>query len=195
MTFATPPTSAAWQHRGARDGCEVAFLRLMGNGLRVEGHTTAVENGVAWTFGYMVVVDTTWATRGASAAVSAASGQRELTIASDGRGTWRIDGAEAPWLDGCLDLDLEASAFTNALPVHRLGLGVGEEADAPAAWVRVADLAVERLEQRYARIEDDGPRQRFDYSAPGLDFHARLVFDESGLVLDYPGIATRAPVD
>jgi hypothetical protein len=36
------------------------------------------------------------------------------------------------------------------------------------------------------------PRQCYDYSAPAFEFSCRLVYDESGLVLDYPGIAARA---
>jgi len=35
-------------------------------------------------------------------------------------------------------------------------------------------------------------RQRYDYAAPVFDFACRLLYDESGLVLDYPGIAIRA---
>jgi uncharacterized protein len=110
----------------------------------------------------------------------------------DGAGAWRIDGAAAPHLDGCLDVDLEASAFTNAFPVHRLGLAIGEGAEAPAAYVRALDLRVERLEQHYARVEDDGSRERYDYAAPRFDYADRLVYDEHGLVLDYPGLALRA---
>jgi hypothetical protein len=105
---------------------------------------------------------------------------------------WRVNGAAAPELDGCVDVDLEASAFTNALPVHRLGLAVGEEADAPAAYIRARDLSVAVLEQRYVRLPDDGDKARFHYAAPAFDFEAELVYDESGLVIDYPGIATRA---
>jgi hypothetical protein len=91
-----------------------------------------------------------------------------------------------------LDVDLEASAFTNALPVNRLGLDVGQHADAPAAYVRAHDLRVERLEQHYTRLTGDGTRSRYDYRAPRFDFTAVLVYDEFGLVLDYPGIAVRA---
>lgn len=97
----------------------------------------------------------------------------------------------ASGLDGCLDVDLESSSLTNALPVHRLGLEVGQGADAPAVWVRALELGVERLEQHYVRLEDDGSRQRYRYSAPDFGFECQLSFDEFGLVLDYPGIAVR----
>jgi hypothetical protein len=90
-------------------------------------------------------------------------------------------------LDGCLDVDLESSALTNAFPVHRLGLDVGERADTPAAYVRALDLSVERLEQSYVRLDDDdGGRRRYHYAAPGFAFECELTYDDSGLVLDYP---------
>jgi hypothetical protein len=50
---------------------------------------------------------------------------------------------------------------------------------------------VDRLEQVYLRAPDEGARQRYDYSAPAFDFRCRLVYDQSGLVADYPGIAVR----
>ncbi len=81
--------------------------------------------------------------------------------------------------------------MTNALPVHRLALSVGSAATALAVYVR-SGLSVERPEQDYARISDDGPRQRYRYEAKAFGFKSSLIFDESGLLLDYPGIATRA---
>jgi uncharacterized protein len=77
------------------------------------------------------------------------------------------------------------------LPVHRLGLSVGHGANAPAAYVRALGFDVERLDQRYIRIEDDDARQQFDYTAPVFNYEGRLVYDTSGLILDYPGIAIR----
>jgi hypothetical protein len=114
-----------------------------------------------------------------------------VRLESDGTGRWRVDGRPAPLLDGCVDADLEASAFTNALPVNRLGLEVGQRADAPAAYVRALDLRVERLEQQYTRLPDEGESSRYDYRAPQFDFAYVLVYDEFGLILDYPGLAVR----
>ena len=82
--------------------------------------------------------------------------------------------------------------MTNALPVDRMSLRVDVLASAPAAYVRALDLRVERLEQDYVRSADESYPQRYDYAAPVFDFACRLVYDESGLVLDYPGIAVRA---
>jgi hypothetical protein len=195
MTFDRPPAVAAWQHRDARDGFEVVFLHCDGEGCRVDGATTAVGDDEAWVVRYGIDLARDWTTRSARAACRSTAGEHEVTVKTDGSGRWQINGAATPVLDGCLDVDLESSAMTNAFPVHRLQLEVGEHAEAPAAYVRAVDLAVERLEQRYVRLDDDdddGGRQRYQYSAPRFGFECELVYDEHGLVLDYPGIAVRA---
>jgi hypothetical protein len=151
-----------------------------------------MEDGATWAVEYIIDVDAAWATRKAAIRGRSAAGLCSALLEADGNGHWLVDGKPARRLDGCLDVDLEASAMTNALPVRRLGLPVSAGAAAPAVYVRAVGLAVERLEQTYARIPDDAARQRYDYAAPAFDFAACLVYDASGLVLDYPGIAVRA---
>ncbi len=192
MTFEAPPPSAAFRHGGAREGFEVAFFSRDGDGHRVEGHAAAVEEGEAWSSRYVIALDARWRTRRARVWGHSAGGAREVLLEADGAGRWRVDGAPVPELEGCLDVDLEASALTNAFPVRRLALAVGRAADAPAAYVRALGLGVSRLEQRYARVPHQGPGEAYDYVSPSFSFACRLVYDRSGLVVDYPGIAVRA---
>jgi hypothetical protein len=192
MSFASLPATAAWHHRGARSGFEVVYFQARRDGCRMEGWTTAVEGSATWAVEYAIEVDTAWATRSARIRGRSAAGFCTALVEADGSGQWLVDGGPAPHLDGCLDVDLEASAMTNALPVRRMGLPVGATAAAPAAYVRAVGLAVERLEQTYVRTTDEATGQRYDYTAPAFGFGARLVYDQAGLVLDYPGIAVRA---
>ena len=86
--------------------------------------------------------------------------------------------------------------------MHQHGAGapprvaaIGARADAPAAYVHAVDVRVERLEQEYRRIADDG-------AVPAATTTARrastsrvsLVHDVAGLVLEYPGIASASDV-
>jgi len=192
VAFLPPPATACWQHLEARSGFEVAYFRDAEDGWTVEGTTAAVEEARTWVVTYSIRVDAGWVTRDARIMARTVSGSRETFLQSGGTGRWLINGVLAPHLDGCLDVDLESSAMTNTLPVHRLGLPEGEQADAAAAYVRALDLRVDRLEQTYQRIADQAGRQRYEYAAPAFAFTSRLVYDESGLVLDYPGIARRA---
>jgi hypothetical protein len=185
------PISAAWRHCEARDGFESVFFARDGSGYRLDGHTAAVENGTAWVVRYAISVDERWITRTARVWGRSPAGQRELSLEADGRGHWRVDGSTVPDLDGCTDVDLESSACTNTLPVHRLGLESGQRAQAPAAYVGAVGLEVQRLEQEYVRLDDEGGRERYDYRCPAFDVECRLVFDRSRLLLEYPGLAAR----
>jgi hypothetical protein len=170
----------------------VVFVRPVQDGHVFIGCTTAVDGERAWIVDYTVRVDAEWRTREAEVRALSGGGALSLILQSEGDGLWRINGKPAPHLDGCMDVDLESSAMTNALPVHRLALQPGERAAAPAAYVRAVDLHVQRLEQTYARTDDDGPRQRYRYASPAFDFSCELDYDATGLVLAYPGIAVRA---
>ncbi len=187
------PPAAAWRHQHARDGFEVAYFTLVADGYRVRGSTVAVEDGRPWTVSYDIALDDSWRTRRAILSSDTLAGTATADVAHDGSGAWRVDGVPAPQLAGCLDLDLESSAMTNAFPVHRLRLAPKGRADAPAAYVRALDLGVARLDQTYERLTADteASGMNFHYTAPAFAFSCELRYDRQGLVRTYPGIATR----
>ncbi len=186
-----PPPSVSWMHQGIRTGFEVAYFERVADGYVITGSTTAVEDGDPWIVGYEVRVRGDWTTRTARLHGRSRAGSHTLAMDADGRGHWRIDRQPVAALDGCLDVDLGSSVMTNALPVWRLALAPGQRASAPAAYARSPDLRVERLEQAYLRTDDEGVLQAYDYAAPAFNFACRLVYDEAGLVLEYPGIGVR----
>ena len=178
------PPFAAWRHLGSREGFEVVFC-----GERcVCGHVAGMEAGELYGVRYEIVLDERWHTRRARVWGRSRAGAYAVGLESDGEGHWTVDGVGRPELDGLYDVDLEASSLTNAFPVRRLALGVGEAADAPAVYVRSLDGTVERLEQRYECIGE----RRYGYRAPAFDTRCEIVYDEFGLVLDYPEVAVRA---
>jgi hypothetical protein len=191
MTLQELPTSAAWRHKGARSGFECSFLSWPGDVCVLQGHTAAIERSTAWAVHYRVSVDHQWRTRRARVRSQTAIGSYEVVLEADGEGRWLVDGQRRAELDGCIDVDLESSVCTNTLPIHRLGLVVGEPTDVPAAYVRASDVRVERLEQRYLWLGDTATGSQCEYEAPALEFRARLSYDHAGLVLNYPGLARR----
>jgi len=182
VMFADLPAFAAWRLVGAVDGFEVLYTEPG----RLRGHTSAVEDGRAYAVRYEIEVDDQWRTRRVRVAGDTVAGPRQIQLQSDGDGQWTVNGSPAPHLDGLIDVDLEASACTNMLPVHRMPMPGGEYRAAPAAYVRALDLSVRRLDQTYRRLDD----HRFDYRSED-DFEAVLEYDECGLIVDYPGIAER----
>lgn len=100
------------------------------------------------------------------------------------RGRWALNGTERPQAAGCVDVDLNFTPATNLIAIRRLALQVGDQSEAPAAWLRFPELALERLEQQYHRVALD----RYDYQAPGVGYAATLQVSEIGFVTRYPGL-------
>lgn len=130
---------------------------------------------------YRLRCDASWCVR--SVDVEAPEDGTAVSLRADGHGAW--DGL--PGLDGCVDVDIYAIAFTNTLPVRRLGLRTGEASLIDVAYVRLPSMAVERMRQRYTRVSDDVYR----YESVQSGFTADLLVDAEGLVVDYPGLVRR----
>lgn len=183
LELAPLPAFAAWRFVDAVDGFEVVYPGPR----RLRGCTSAVEDGRPYAIRYEITLDEHWRTREVHVSSDTLEGQRSTVLVADGHGHWTVDGVEAPHLDGLLDVDLEASACTNTLPIHRLALPEGKVVAASAVYVRALDLSVTRLDQTYRRTA----QRTFDYSSAGGAFRAVLEYDDAGLIVDYPGLAVR----
>ena len=177
------PAFAAWRFVDAVDGFEVVYPGHR----QLRGCTSAVEDGRPYAVRYEITLDEQWRTREVRVSNDTVDGTRSVALSSDGAGHWTVDGVPAPHLEGLVDVDLEASACTNTLPVHRLELPDDVVVPAPAVYVRALDLSVTRLDQTYRRRGAG----TFDYTSEGGAFRAVLRYDPAGLVVDYPGIAVR----
>lgn len=111
-----------------------------------------------------------------------------LRLASDRRGGWWCDGAGAPALAGCIDIDLSGSPFTNTLPIRRCALPLGEPQRFRMAWVPLDTLEPFADGQVYTRL---GPRSVRYQSADG-SFERVIETDDEGFVVTYPGLFERA---
>jgi hypothetical protein len=133
---------------------------------------------------YFVVCDSGWRTR--SAHVSGVIGDREidLSVSVNAEQRWRLNGAECPAIAGCIDIDLGFSPSTNLLPIRRLSLAVGEEAEVRAAWLPFPSLVFEVLPQVYRR---EGERT-YRYESDGGVFVRRLEVNAMGFVTRYPDL-------
>ena len=131
------PETAAWRHRGLRDGFEVAdFASNPADGTtRIWGSSVAVEGSASYAVSYRVIVDEQWATREATVQTQIRDATWSTDFARDENGTWFVDGEVRPDLAACVDIDLEASVVTNTIPVHRLWAEPGSH-EVRAVYVR-----------------------------------------------------------
>lgn len=107
----------------------------------------------------------------------------DLWLGTDGAGRWgELNGAHRPDLDGCSEIDLGITPFTNTVPIRRLQLDVGDGAEITAATVDVETLGVVPVRQRYEHVAP----QRWRYTNLESGESVELSVDDYGLVQDHP---------
>ena len=130
-----------------------------------------------------------WQLREAELVVATDRFTRSLRLQTDGQGHWRDGKARAIGaLDGCMDIDIWPTPFTNSFPIRREPMAVGERRQFHMAWISAPDLMVHRQLQAYTRLAD---RLYLFENLDGSGFRAELPVDEDGIVVDYPGLFRR----
>jgi uncharacterized protein len=142
---------------------------------------------------YRLDWDASWRLRDAEIAVTTERFTRSLGLRTDGQGHWRHrDGRAIAELDGCVDVDIWPTPFTNSFPIRRETMAVGEKRNFRMAWVFAPTLTVHAQPQAYTRLAD---RLYLFESLDDSGFRAELPVDENGIVLDYPNLFRRVVDD
>jgi hypothetical protein len=188
---ASPPTASSgqavlcWAAIAPRVGTE----HLVVSDGRADGAVVGLDDEAGpFRLQYELGWDPQWRVRRAVLTAVADKGARSLQLQSNGRGRWRRDGVAVAALDGCVDIDIWPTPFTNSFPIRREPLAVGERRTFTMAWVDAVRWTVEPKPQAYTRL--DSRRYRFE-SLDGSGFTAELATDANGFVLDYPGLFRR----
>ncbi len=138
---------------------------------------------------YQVVCDASWVVRGVAITTEVGHGSPSvIELRADGEGAWfDSEGDPLSELDGCIDVDISITPYTNTLPIRRLNLQPGQVEEIDVTYINVETLRVERWKQRYTGVEPGVVR----YESLNSDFRRDLEVDEDGLVRNYPGLWTR----
>lgn len=138
---------------------------------------------------YRIELDASWRVRSTRIASEQSDGSAiGLVLQADGRGNW-TDGGGMPLheLDGCVDVDIQATPFTNTLPIRRLALKPHQQETFRVAYVRVPSLDVSAEEQCYTGLADG----RVRYESVETGFTRDLDVDRDGSVVTYHGLFRR----
>ncbi len=110
-----------------------------------------------------------------------------FVLESDGAGNWILNGKKADQFEGCIDIDIPLTPFTNTLPVNRLKLATNDKRQIRVIYIDVLERQLKPLHQKYTRLSDT----EYLYENVPNDFEAKIEVDELGLVVDYPGLFVR----
>jgi hypothetical protein len=110
-----------------------------------------------------------------------------LDFQSDGKGNWMTNGKHAEQFNGCIDIDISLTPFTNTLPINRLKLSESEKHLINVLYIDVLEQQTKPVRQRYTRLSET----EYKYENVPNDFEAVITVDELGLVVNYPELFMR----
>lgn len=165
-------------------GHEASRLYQRGAEWCLEGTAVFVSDDRPCRLAYVIVCDADWNTRSARVDGWLGNDDVNIEVAVDSLHQWRLNDVESSAVNGCIDLDLNFSPSTNLLPIRRLNLAIGEQAEVNAAWLRFPSFELEPLPQIYTRLD----QFTYRYSSAGGKFVRELTVNEAGFVTDYPGL-------
>ncbi|MCF8587403.1 putative glycolipid-binding domain-containing protein [Gordonia liuliyuniae] len=159
--------------------------RLRAYGRIISAETTEVQ---AYSSSYELVANDIGITRRLSFRLLKTGGEAPLDVSRDMDGRWMV---QTPYstiqsdFDGAEGVDVAMSPFLSALPIFRhTFFGKGALTDVPLVSLRLPTYEIEPEVRSYTI----GDGTATVTTATGT---VELSIDEHGLVLDYPGVATR----
>jgi hypothetical protein len=166
-------------------GLEHLEVRQTSYGIVVQSTLIGTFDGTEFGCRYEVTLDPDWTFRHL---VLEKTDGNVLILKHNGHGKWeRASGDDLPEFNGCVDIDIGATPFTNTLPIRRVRLEREKPQRFRMVWVPLDTLVPFVDEQVYTRIDDT----RVHYQAADGSFEATITIDEDGFVLDYPGLFRR----
>jgi hypothetical protein len=178
---APPPSGLAARWACAADGSDTSVVVRWEN----EGWTAELDL-VAARCQLVLRLSATWMVT--QAMLFRDLDEPDLWLGTDGHGRWgEVNGSHRTDLDGCVDVDVAGSPFTNCIPIRRVPLAVGHGFRGPALVIDTETLAVVPREQTYSRVGPD----RWRYTSLDTDTEVEVEVDAAGLVIDEPGAFRR----
>ena len=175
--------SVLWRRLDA-EGHDACRLVAVDDGWRLEGVAAFDHEGAACAIAYTVECDPKWRTRGARLSGTRGDDRLEIRIERTAGDHWLLNGVDQIGAAGLVDLDLGFTPATNTIAIRRLDLAVGETRPAPAAYLAFPIARLDRLDQTYARIDEN----HYRYTAPTYGYDDVLTVSAAGMVTSYPGL-------
>ena len=174
-------------------GLEHLCLSQDGGQILADGMILRLKGSKPFRAHYRISCDVEWRVREVHVNLLGDASQN-MKLNADGEGRWTDgSGNHILSLDGCFEVDISATPFTNTLAIRRLRLKPGEASELAVAYISIPEMEVKPSRQRYTCLEIGFEGGIYKYEDEGLfqGFAADLPVDSGGLVTDYPGLFRR----
>jgi hypothetical protein len=155
-----------------------------GESIAVNGHITGEVEGTLLHVSYKLTVDLLWNIKAVYIDCQSDAAFK-ISLTKQKNNQWCNEKGE--WLsqyDGCTDIDISITPFTNTLPINRLHLPVGSSKEDIVLYINLPTSECKPVKQRYTNLGD----KIYKYENLVTGFISNIEVDEDGYVVNYPGI-------
>ncbi len=178
--------NAVWQ-QWDNIGLEYLTLTQNNDNVKIDSVVIGFEDNIPFRLHYEIQCDAHYRVQQVTISLV---GKEAITLTTNGTGNWfDKDNQPLPSLDGCYEIDITATPFTNTLPIRRLDWQPGQSRSLDMVYISIPDFTIERATQQYTCLEQHENGSLFEYSQPG--FSAILPIEADGFVQNYPNLFRR----
>jgi hypothetical protein len=113
--------------------------------------------------------------------------EQSLHLKHNGYGVWSGNGNEWKDIEGCLDIDISLTPFTNSLPINRIKTGFHQKTDIEVVYIDVLNFDISKEIQHYQLLENN----KYHFANSDGGFIADIIVDEFNLIQYYPELFER----
>ena len=160
------------------------------NGFEINSVIIGLYEQVIYKVEYFIKTNTDWKTVFFEIKSNLSGANQTFSFESDGKGNWLTNGKHAAQFNGCIDIDISITPFTNTLPINRLSLSKNEQQKINVLYIDILNYEIKPVQQYYTRLS----KYKYKYQNVPNDFEAIITVDEFGLIVNYPRLFERTAI-
>ena len=176
-------------------GVGLEYLRLSEDsaGYLANSVVIGMEDGKPFSIKYSIRCNTDWRVQAVDVQLLLpGNSDKNIELRATNEGHWQTSpGQSLAALDGCIDVDLTATPFTNTLPIRRQAFSPGQSIELLMAYITIPEMDIGPNRQRYTCLEKSENGGLYRYEGLSSGFTREIRVDADGLVIDYPDLFTR----
>jgi hypothetical protein len=161
---------------------ENCLVNTIDSGSEITSVIVGTYQGMIYRVDYRVKTNKYWQVLFAEAKAQHTNHRYHFEFEALGDGKWLCNGKPEDRFDGCIDVDIPLTPFTNSLPINRLNLRPGEEQTIKVVYIDLLANMITPVKQKYHCRS----KTKYHYENVPNDFEATIEVDEKGFVIDYP---------
>lgn len=154
--------------------------------IKIESKISGTHQEIVYDIEYTIVANKNWEVLSfniktqLNGVISILEGEKNLD-------NWIINGELKTEFEGCIDIDISLTPFTNTLPINRLNLNTKSSSDIKILYIDVLYQRIASTNQRYTKLSST----KYLYENKSSSFQAQIEVDKIGIIVNYPNLFKR----